>query len=49
MDREDNRLIIRREIELQKTIIEPDEYSAFRALVLLWKNDAFRMLMLKKK
>lgn len=49
MHREDNRLIIRREIELQKSIIEPDEYPAFRTLVLLWKNDAFRTLILKKK
>ncbi len=49
MHREDNRLIIRREIELQKSIIEPNEYHAFRSLVLLWKNDAFRTLILKKK
>lgn len=49
MHREDNRLIIRREIELQKTMIEPNEYHAFRSLVLLWKNDAFRTLILKKK
>ena len=49
MHREDSRLIIRREIELQKTMIEPNEYHAFRSLVLLWKNDAFRTLILKKK
>ena len=38
-----------REIELTHPVIAPEEYADFRALILLWQNDAYRRLILKDK
>lgn len=40
---------VHREIELTKPIIAPEEYADFRALILLWQDDAYRRLILKDK
>lgn len=48
MQQQGEQFVIHREIELLKPIIRPDEYNDFRTLMLLWENDAYRTLILKK-
>ena len=44
-----NKVTVHREIELAKPVIIPEEYADFRALILLWQDDAYRRLILKNK
>jgi len=46
--RKNSTLKINRSLEIKKCVINPEEYSAFRDLLKIWKNDTYHEIILKK-
>lgn len=43
-----NQLMVSREIQLTNTLVSPEEYEAFKAVVNLWLEKNFRTIVFRK-